>query len=161
MNQNASNRPPDESDDSPPEVSASRDAESIRVQNPIPGTGDPEPIEASLVESIDGANAVRIGSPFAVDPIDPLSGIPAKRIEPFLDVGPIRYTAMGAVAASIMVLGFASAAAWWFPAGGALIAALGCVLSIFGLYSSYRFTSALLLAVHLCLFVVSYGRTLG
>jgi hypothetical protein len=42
-----------------------------------------------------------------------------------------------------------------------MIAALGCALSIFGMYSSYRLTAACLLAMHLCLFVVSYTRTLG
>jgi hypothetical protein len=108
-------------------------------------------------ETVDDS-PIRVGSPFAVDPVATKL---VKRIEPFHDVGPVRYTAMGAVAASIMVLAFAGTAAWWFPAGGALIASLGCVLSIFGLYSSYRVTSAGLLAVHLCLFVVSYGRSLG
>ena len=161
MNRNASNGPPDDPNDVPPEISASDGEEQIRMHNPTTGRDESEPIRANLVETIDGAQSIRIGSPFAVDPIDPLAGIPAKRIEVLLDVGPIRYTAMGAVAASIMVLAFAAAAAWWFPAGGALIAALGCVLSIFGLYSTYRFTSAGLLAVHLCLFVVSYGRSLG
>ena len=123
-------------------------------------TDESEPIQASLVQTGD-ETPIRVGSPFAVDPIDPLTETPAKKIEPFLDVGPIRYTAMGAVSASFMVVGFAAVATWWFPAGGTLIAALGCVLSIFGLYSSYRYTSAGLLTVHLCLFVVSYGRSLS
>ena len=104
------------------------------------------------------ADEVRVGSPFAVDPTVPEA---PRRIEPFYDVGPIRYTAMGAVAASVMVLAFAAIAAWWFPSGGALIAALGCVLSIFGMYSTFRITSVSLLAVHLVLFVVSYGRSIG
>ena len=151
MNQTASNRPQDDRHGLPAEASTTKRGD----------TGESEPIQASLVQTTDGSVPIRIGSPFAVDPIDPLAGIPAKRIEPFLDVGPIRYTAMGAVAASVMVLGFAGAAAWWFPTGGALIAALGCALSIFGLYSTYRFTSVGLLAIHLCLFVVSYGRSLG
>jgi hypothetical protein len=102
--------------------------------------------------------SIRIGSPFAVDP---MAQIAKRQIEPFYDVGPVRYTAMGAVAASVMVLGFATAAAWWFPGGGALIAALGCVLSIFGMYSVFRLTSVALLALHLVLFVISYGRSIG
>ncbi|MDF1840986.1 MAG: hypothetical protein P1U77_06085 [Rubripirellula sp.] len=100
---------------------------------------------------------IRVGSPFAVDPTIPAAERP---IEPFYDVGPIRYTAMGAVAAAIMVLGFASVAAWWFPSGGALIAALGCVLSVFGLYSAFRKTAISLLAIHLALFVLSYSRSI-
>ncbi len=164
MNQNASDRPQDDrSESASSKTVMSGDANPLGVNRPITGkeTVQSEPIQASLVETIDEAPPIRVGSPFAIDPIDPLAGLPVKKIEPFLDVGPIRYTAMGAVAASFMVLGFATAAAWWFPAGGALIAALGCVLSIFGLYSTYRFTSAALLAVHLCLFVVSYGQSLG
>lgn len=104
------------------------------------------------------APAVRVGSPFAVDPLE---SPPKRVIEPFYDVGPIRYTAMGAVAASIMVLFFAVIATWWFPSGGALIAALGCVLSIFGMYSAFRITSVSLLTLHLALFVLSYGRSIG
>ena len=118
-----------------------------------------EPFEAGDVTAVGEIPAdVRVGSPFAVDPTIPAAKRP---IEPFYDVGPIRYTAMGAVAASIMVLGFASVAAWWFPSGGALIAALGCVLSIFGMYSAFRKTAISLLAVHLLLFVVSYSRSIG
>jgi hypothetical protein len=116
-----------------------------------------QPIAANLADT-SGESPIRFGSPFAIDPI---STRPARPIERLYDVGPVRYTAMGAVAASVMVLGFAGAGAWWFPAGGALIAALGCVLSIFGLYSTHRLASAGLLAIHLCLFVLSYGRSLA
>ena len=163
MNQTASNRPQDDRHGLPAEASTTGDAKSGGLNSPTDGgeTGESEPIQASLVQTTDDSMPIRVGSPFAVDPIDPLAGIQAKRIEPFLDVGPIRYTAMGAVAASVMVLGFAGVAAWWFPAGGALIAALGCVLSIFGLYSTYRLPSSALLAIHLYLFVLSYVRSLG
>lgn len=164
MNQHASDRPENRRSDLPAsQANLGRDAKPGRADRPVEdqGTGESEPIQASLVETIQRSPALRVGSPFAVDPFDPLAGLPTKKIEPFLDVGPIRYTAMGAVAASLMVVGFATVATWWFPSGGALIAALGCLLSIFGLYSSYRVTSASLLAVHLCLFVVSYGRSLS
>jgi hypothetical protein len=117
------------------------------------------PVLATLVEpDADLAEIVRVGSPFAGDPrplvIDP-------PIEVVIDGGPLRYTAMSAVAAAAMVLGFAAAAAWWFPAGGTMIAALGCVLSIFGLYSTYRYSAGCLLLLHLALFIVSYGRSIG
>ncbi|MGI9470220.1 MAG: hypothetical protein ACR2NZ_01725 [Rubripirellula sp.] len=116
-----------------------------------------EPITAKLVDDID-ESPLRVGSPFAVDPLEHHEDVP---IEQIYDVGPLRYTAMGAVAAAVLVLFFASIGVWWFPAGGAMIAALGCMLSIFGLYSTFRYTAAGLLAVHLCLFVFSYGRSLG
>ena len=76
------------------------------------------------------------------------------------EAGPLRYTALGALAASLIVILFAGAATWWFPVGGALIAALGCLLAIFGLFSNHRGISALLIVVHLGLFIVSYGRSL-
>lgn len=120
--------------------------------------GSNEHCLAKASVSSNPAESIRVGSPFANDP---LTSPPNRPIEPFYDVGPIRYTAMGAVAASVMVLGFAAVATWWFPSGGALIAALGCVLSIFGMYSAFRITSVSLLAIHLALFVVSYGRSIG
>lgn len=115
-----------------------------------------EPITAKLANTID-ESPVRVGSPFATDPFE----TQATPIEQIYDVGPLRYTAMGAVAAAGVVLFFAFVGFWWFPAGGAMIAALGCMLSIFGLYSTFRYTSAGLLTVHLALFVMSYGRSLG
>ena len=60
-----------------------------------------------------------------------------------------------------MVLAFAAAAAWWFPSGGTMIAALGCVLSIFGLYSTQRVTAAGILSLHLGLFILCYGRSIS
>ena len=121
---------------------------------------DPDaPIMATLAESGEGDSAgVRIGSPFAVDPL-PYN--PDRPIEQVIDGGPLRYTATGAVAAAAMVLVFAAAAAWWFPAGGTMIAALGCLLSVFGLYSAYRYTSASFLLFNLALFVLCYGRTIS
>ena len=113
----------------------------------------PQPDDDSAAES-----EVRVGSPFAADPFE---ADPARAVETLYDVGPLKYTAMGAVSASVMVVGFAAAAAYFFPVGGTMIAALGCVLSILGMYSSYRVTAAGLLAIHLCLFVLSYGRTLS
>ena len=102
---------------------------------------------------------IRYGSPFAVDPYwdEPIQVEP----ELFLDVGPLRYTAMGAVAASGMVVLFASASAYWFPGGGTLVAGLGGLLAIFGLFSHYRFHALGCLIVHLLLFMTSYTRALS
>jgi hypothetical protein len=110
------------------------------------------------IESLE-AETIRIGSPFAIDPAVPFQT--AKQIEAFYDVSPLRYTAMGAVAASCLVLCFGAAAAWWFPSGGVLIAALGCGLSLFGMASVYRYSSIGLLMIHLGLFLFSYSRTVG
>jgi hypothetical protein len=107
--------------------------------------------------------AIRVGSPFAVDP-SPIAGtsIQRRRVRPeaLYDVGPLRYTALGAVSAALLVLGFAAAAAWWFPGGGTIIAALGCALSIFGLYSNRKITASGCLVLHLLLFMISYSRAI-
>ena len=137
-----------------PEPTADGDAEH---------PGGVSPIDARLADE-GGDSGVRVGSPFAAETvITPVIG-PRKEFggsERFDHIGPFRYTALGAVAASALVVGFATAASFWFPAGGAVVAALGCVLAIVGLSSSYRFASSALLAVHLCLFVVSYSRSLN
>jgi len=167
MNQQAPGAPRDGND--PPETANSNPQGSFDqapVAMPEPSSDgeinaeidtDIQPIQARLVDG-NGESVIRVGSPFALDPtVRPVT----RTHERFDDLGSARYTASGAVVASIMVLGFASAAALWFPPGGALIAALGCVLAIIGLNSSYRFASAILLAGHLCLFVISYGRSLN
>ena len=106
---------------------------------------------------------IRVGSPFRVDP-SPISGTVIHRArakpEAFYDVGPLRYTAMGAVGAAMLVLGFAAVAAWWFPGGGTIIATLGCALSIFGLYSQRRLAATACLLLHLMLFMISYSRAI-
>jgi hypothetical protein len=151
-------------------VAESPVAESLVAESSLGKESCASPDEASAINSVVDRSepiaaddpgdvaSVRIGSPFAVDPF---THDPARAIEAFYDVGPLKYTAMGAVSASLMVVGFAAAATYFFPIGGTMIAALGCVLSIFGMYSSYRLTAAGLLAIHLCLFVLSYGRTLS
>ena len=103
---------------------------------------------------------IRYGSPFAVDPVLDPTRVTAPA-EVFIDAGPLKYTAMGAVAASAMVILFASAAAYWFPGGGTLIAVLGCVLAILGLFSYYRFRAFACLVAHLALFLVSYARAIS
>lgn len=122
-----------------------------------PKQSDPEQGGPATDESI------RVGSPFAVDP-NPIAGtsIRLRRVKPeaFYDVGPLRYTAMGAVSAAVLVLGFAAAAAWWFPGGGTIIAALGCALSIFGLYSNRKLVASGCLVLHLMLFMISYSRAI-
>ncbi len=121
--------------------------------------------------------AVLVGSPFAEGTMsdNPLAGPVSSQeqlghgkpshgqqpdaSEP-LSVQEIRYTAIGSVVASGMVLLFAGVAAWWFPPGGTLIAALGCGLSLFGLTSGHRVMATVLLAMHVGLFITSYSRTL-
>ncbi|MDV6029767.1 MAG: hypothetical protein F9B45_06595 [Phycisphaera sp. RhM] len=69
---------------------------------------------------------------------------------------------MGASSAAVVVLVFAALGTWWFPAGGALVAVLGTVLSIVGLFSRRRFRYAAIgtLPLHMVLFVLSYARSM-
>ena len=70
--------------------------------------------------AVGDGDEIRVGSPFRVDP-KAISGTviqrPRSQPETFYDVGPLRYTALGAVGAATMVLVFAAVAAWWFPGG--------------------------------------------
>jgi hypothetical protein len=138
----------------------SRAAAIDHASEAIPGELGSESVadqEARTGEATSETSAVRVGSPFAEDPFEADDSRPTENL---YDVGPVKYTAMGAVTASVLVLGFAAAAAYLFPAGGTMVAALGCLLSIFGMYSPWRLASAGLLAAHLCLFLLSYGRTM-
>ncbi len=141
------------------------DAEEPIVARLADETVDLSPTESDDFELTTRTNdeSIRVGSPFAVDPT-PISGTSIQRRlarpEAFYDVGPLRYTAMGAVAAATLVLGFAAAAAWWFPGGGTIIAALGCALSIFGLYSNKRLAASGCLLLHLVLFMICYSRAI-
>lgn len=126
--------------------------------------------------TVDGVNAeqpeIRVGSPFRIDPedLDQIdssatpgqvgAGVPEAA---YADFGPFLYTAMGASAAAVVVLLFAAAGAWWFPTGGALVAILGTVLSIIGVFSTRRFRYAAIatLPLHMVLFFVSYARSLS
>ena len=153
------------------EADADRESESIGGDDfGLGGEGeqrDPEQRDPEQSDAEQGGppidESIRVGSPFAVDP-NPIAGtsIRRRRVKPeaFYDVGPLRYTAMGAVSAAVLVLGFAAAAAWWFPGGGTIIAALGCALSIFGLYSNRKLVASGCLVLHLMLFMISYSRAI-
>ncbi len=112
---------------------------------------------------------VRTGSPFRVDPPDvqtPSAATPVLTLSgeaAYGEFGPFLYTAMGASAAAVVVLVFAGLGAWWFPPGGALVAVLGAILSIVGLFSKRRFRYAALgtLPLHMGLFLLSYTRALS
>lgn len=138
-----------------------RDVDTGEVPIIAKVVGDGEPNEI-LAESVAKPKEIRTGSPFASDPELTPSQVAAqtRKLEKFYDVGPLRYTAMGAVAASAMVIVFASIACWWFPGGGALIAGLGCALAAFGMFSHLRTPAIGCLVVHMALFVVSYSRLL-
>jgi hypothetical protein len=103
---------------------------------------------------------IRTGSPFAVDPPETPPAAADESPELWED-GVLTYTALGAILASSVVTLFAAAALWWFPGGGIVVAALGCGLALFGLYSPRRLTSGCLLAIHLGLFFASYLQFLG
>ena len=135
-----------------------------------PATTDPAPYVAKLVATPDEAEIqvaeIRVGSPFREDP----KGVAAASAAPvpqtpvsYADFGPFLYTAMGASSAAVVVLLFAAAGAFWFPTGGALVAILGTVLSIIGLFSTrkFRYAAIAMLPLHMTLFFVSYARSLG
>lgn len=112
-----------------------------------------EPTEES------GQEAIRVGSPFR----DASVVKPARAAEAaYADYGPFLYIAMGASVAAAIVLIFAAAGSWWFPPGGALVATLGVILSIVGIFSTrrYRLAAIALLPMHMGLFVLSYTRSL-
>jgi len=116
-------------------------------------------------QSIDHTEAVRAGSPFRIDPPD-LNSTDAEigEVEAvYADYGPFLYTAMGASLSAALVLIFAAAGSLWFPAGGAIVAVLGTVLSIVGLFAARRFRWAALgcLPLHVGLFFLSYARSLS
>ncbi|KAA1261561.1 hypothetical protein LF1_41110 [Rubripirellula obstinata] len=114
---------------------------------------------------------IRTGSPFAPGTVVQAVESPGANSDLFdeeqstapevLTDGVMKYTAKGSATASLMVVFFASAAAWWFPAGGVLIAGLGCGLAVGGMFSDYRLPSAGLLLVHLGLFFASYSMAIN
>lgn len=130
----------------------------------------PELFIAELVqagESVDASQPqIRVGSPFRGNPTDgdlPIA-VPVTEIEAaYGDYGPFLYTAMGASGAAVAVLLFAALGAWWFPTGGALVAVLGTILSIVGLFSTkkFRYAAITMLPLHMGLFFLSYIRSLS
>jgi hypothetical protein len=116
-----------------------------------------------------GDDSIRVGSPFRKDPPNmraapiPVSAPPLSGEAAYGEFGPFRYTTMGASTAAVAVLLFAAIGAWWFPIGGALVAVLGTVLSIVGLFSTKRFRLAAIamLPLHISLFFLSYARSLA
>mgnify|MGYP003675123996 CR=1 FL=1 len=150
------------------DASATPQDESEKPNSLDAATGNDVPILASLVDPhavrskanlsslSEQDSAIRMGSPFAREPEPPEQ--PARAEDVFFQATPLRYTSIGAVAAATLVVLFALGGTIWFPTGGTLVAGLGCLLSILGLYSHQRVAAASLLAIHLVLFVASYSR---
>lgn len=72
----------------------------------------------------------------------------AKSVVEFHDITTARYVAWGGVIASMIVVPQSILAATYFPAGGLLVAGLGCVLAIVGLSSPRVKTAAIVLVAH-------------
>ncbi|TWU21476.1 hypothetical protein Pla52o_36620 [Novipirellula galeiformis] len=136
-----------DSTDSPDSTHSAPTAQPAASTNSVGGTAS------------SGEQQIRVGSPFATEPEPNPQAVQAEDI--YFQATPLRYTSIGAVVAATMVVFFAVAATAWFPVGGTMIAGLGCLLSILGLYSHLRVPAAGLLAVHLVLFVTSYSRILA
>lgn len=77
------------------------------------------------------------------------------------DYGPLRYTAVGALLSSLIVLAFAIPAIVWFPMGGLVLSALGVGLSLFGIQSGRVRDAMCLLVVHLGLFLYCVQASQG
>ena len=119
----------------------------------------------------DATEDIRVGSPFAESPetlgVDQspsaesseakTSDLDTLAEDVYFVASPFRYTAMGAVAASAMVVVFGLSALIWFPVGATMIAGLGCLLSILGLYSHRRMLAGILLVTHLSIFAITYA----
>lgn len=147
-----------ESDESP--EGKSLEGESVADGEVIESPETAETIEIGESTSSEADEDIRVGSPFAVDPEPLPAHVLRNRVhqaQDFYDVGPLKYTALGAVGAAIVVLFFGGIAAWQFPVGGTFIAGLGIFLSLFGLYSHRRFPAFACLALHMVLFVACYG----
>ncbi|MEL6104383.1 MAG: hypothetical protein AAFU85_00040 [Planctomycetota bacterium] len=134
-----------ESLDAPLETVASDDA----VPTPAPAPSNDQPI--------------REGSPFRTEPAAILAEQFASGEGAYIDLGPYRYTAMGAAVSAVLITMFAGLGAWWFPAGGVLVAMLGALLSIVGMYSPNRLRLVAIgaLVLHSGLFLFSYQRAIG
>ncbi len=153
------------SDQERPEGTGESEAAATEPQ-PLPANrvGDP-PAPRVATATDDEVDGVRAGSPFRVDPPGALQAVPdpAPVEAVYADYGPFLYTSMGASVSAVMVLLFAAAGAIWFPAGGAIVAVLGTVLSTTGLFAARRFRLAALtcLPLHVGLFLFSYAKTLA
>lgn len=104
------------------------------------------------------ASAPRVGSPFAVDPPAVKQRRSVKPAATAAELGSWQITAGGAVLAAVMLVFFAAASAWYFPAGTAMTAALGGVMSLLGLSSLYPRLSFGLLVTHLALFLLAFAQ---
>ena len=153
---------PSETEKADPPVTGEAPFVAKLVRTATDGDPDPPSNESS-------GDPIRVGSPFHEDPADlPPAGSPsfipmASGEAAYGEFGPFIYTAMGASAAAVLVLLFAAIGAWWFPTGGALVAVLGTVLSVVGLFSTkrYRYAAMATLPMHMGLFFLSYARSLG
>ncbi|KAA5547171.1 hypothetical protein FYK55_01820 [Roseiconus nitratireducens] len=155
----------------PPSANAAADERPFVAK--LVQSSDPPSSSVSENPSVSGdpraedASDVRVGSPFRTDPSGPalaaVAAGDARRRPTYDDLGPMQYTAIGASTAGILVLLFAVLGAWWFPAGGAMVAMLGTVLSVGGLFAAARFRYASMgtLVLHLGLFFFCYVRSLG
>ena len=117
-------------------------------------TADNAPIVASLVDEPPD----RVGSPFAASQS---TEVGQQRPVALPNVGPFQYAAMGGVVAAIMLLGFATGGFVWFPAGGCVIAVLGCAVATLGLHSEYKRTAAGVLLLHFSLFIACSGALIS
>jgi hypothetical protein len=125
----------------------------------VSGADEPAPTpptNGAIMATVVDEPPVRLDSPFAAN-----TATVIKQRHPAVDlqdVGSFHYAAMGGVVAGIMLLGFAIGGLVWFPAGGCVIAALGCAVATLGLHSGYKRSATGILVLHVSLFVACFGN---
>ncbi len=153
-------QPPDEL---PAKPSAVRVSGTNALDEPPSTQSNDQDAAPLLVAKVMTNATIRQGSPFADDAatVTAKSSISGKKTLPLdlAEAGPLRYTAVGALFACGLVLGFAIPAAIWFPIGGVIITVVGIALAIFGIQSGYTKVSLGLLLIQLILFLYCFGET--
>ena len=137
------------------------------MMNRLPTSSASEPPGTALELQLDVlvAGDVRKGSPFAAGSAiaQPGSGRWVNSqtvVAESIGQGVWQETATAALFASWLLIGFASAAWMWFPAGGMAITLLGMTMSLLGFSSNYKKLSTVGLVTHGVILTSCYFQTL-
>lgn len=108
---------------------------------------------------------VRVGSPFAPGTASApsIKSSPTVSAVSLAELNALMYLAMGATAAAVLVLLFAILGTILFPVGGLMVATLGVVLAVLGIFSKqkrYQWTAASMIPLHITAAGVCYFRAL-
>lgn len=159
-------------------VIAVPESPTVPESEPVPGesaevadsgtdqaTDEATPPAVTIKSAALAIGPVRVGSPFAPGTASgpQIKSSPAVVAVSLAELNALMYLAMGATAAAVMVLVFAIIGTFLFPVGGLMVAALGVVLAVLGIFSKqkrYQWTAASMLPLHLTAAGVCYFRAL-